>query len=42
MSDIIANAQRLVEAIRQQLHKLETMEERELVKQKLDALFGGQ
>lgn len=32
----------LVEAIRQQLHKLETMEERELVKQKLDALFGGQ
>ena len=32
----------LVEAIRQQLHKLETSEERELVKQKLDALFGGQ
>ena len=32
----------LVEAIRQQLHKLETNEERELVKHKLDALFGGQ
>lgn len=32
----------LVEAIRQQLHKLETAEELELVKQKLDALFGGQ
>ena len=29
-------------ALMQQLHKLETMEERELVKQKLDALFGGQ
>ena len=32
----------LVEAIRQQLYKLETNEERELVKHKLDALFGGQ
>lgn len=32
----------LVEAIRQQLYKLETAEERELVKHKLEALFGGQ